>query len=177
MTAPTSRSPSLSPSLEPVRAELLRQARAEAEAAVAQAEAEAARQVADARAEAAAILDEARARGRADADTALRAAVARARRQARTVGLRARREVYESWRAAIFDGVRDLRRSPEYPQVMSCLGARARDLLGAGVRIEDDAAGGLRAAAPGRVMDLTLETIAARAVADAEAEASRLWTS
>jgi vacuolar-type H+-ATPase subunit E/Vma4 len=162
--------------LDPVRAEMLRQARAEAGAAVARAEAEAAQQRARARAEAEAILDEARARGRADADEALRAGAARARRQARSVGLRARHEVYQSWRDAVSEGVKNLIHTAEYPRILASLAARARALLGADAQIEEDPAGGLRAQVPGRRVDLTLEAVAARAVADAEGQASELWT-
>lgn len=172
----TGSAPSTWTALDPVRAELLRQARAEADAIVAQAEAEAAQRVAAARAEARAILDEARARGRADADAALRAGTARARRQARAIGLQARREVYESWRDAVFDGIRALRQSADYPRMLTRLGERARTVLGPDARIEDDASGGVRAESAGRRMDLTLEAVAARAVEDAEGEASELWT-
>jgi vacuolar-type H+-ATPase subunit E/Vma4 len=162
--------------LEPVRAEILRQAHATAAAAVAQAETEAARQVADARTRAEAILDEARARGQADADRALRAEAARARRRARAVELRARREIYESWRETVFQGVRRLKQDPGYPDILAGLAERARDLLGAGARLDRDASGGLRARAAGRGADLTLEAIAARAVEEAQGEASGLWT-
>ncbi|WP_425558663.1 hypothetical protein, partial [Catenulispora subtropica] len=127
-------------------------------------------------AEAAAVLDQARARGRAEGEGALRAGAARARRQARAIRLRARREVYESWREAVLDGVRGLRQTSEYPVMLTHLVAQAHDLLGADARIENDAAGGLRARAAGRRADLTLEAIAARAVEDAEGEASHLWT-
>jgi vacuolar-type H+-ATPase subunit E/Vma4 len=162
--------------LDPVRTEILRQARAEAAAAVARAETEAGRRVDRARVEAEAILDEARVRGRADADGALRAGAARARRQARAVGLRAEREVYESWRDTVSVGIRDLIRTAEYPRILASLAARARALLGADAQIEVDPVGGLRARVPGRSVDLTLAAMAARAVADAEGEASGLWT-
>lgn len=162
--------------LDPVRTEMIRQARAEADAAVARAETDAARRLARARTEAGAILDEARRRGRADADRALAAAAARARRQARAMELRARREVYESWRDAVSDGVRGLVHTARYSRILASLTTRARDLLGPRAVIEQDPAGGLRARDGFRHVDLTLEAIAARAVADAEGEASGLWT-
>lgn len=162
--------------LDPVRAEILRQARAEAETAVAEAETEAARQVARARTEAGAILDEARVRGRADADGAVRTGASRARRQARAIELRARREVYESWRSAVTEGIRGLTYTAQYPRILASLASRARELLGPKAQIEEDSAGGLRAHSAQRRVDLTLEAIAARAVADAEGEASDLWT-
>ena len=162
--------------LDPVRSELLRQARAEAEAAVARAEDEAGRKLDHARAEAGAILAEARLRGRADAEAALRAGAARARRQARSAELRARREVYETWREAVSQGTRGLVHTAQYPRILASLAKQARDLLGPQAYIEEDPAGGLRARTAKRRVDLTLEAIATRAVADAEGEASDLWT-
>jgi len=163
-------------SLEPVREEIVRQARADADAAVARAEAEAAEKLEQARTEAAAILDEARAGGEAEANRALRVHIAQARLTARTVELEARRQVYETWRNAVRDRIHGLRRSAEYPALMSRLADHARALLGEAAVIEEDPRGGLRAHAGNRRLDLTLDAVADRAIARAEGQAAELWT-
>lgn len=162
--------------LEPVRAEMLRQAAAEAEAVVAGAEADAAARVAAASTEAAAILAEAQARGAADARQALRAGAARGRREARAIELRARRQIYESWHAAVFAGVRRLKQDPGYPALLARQAEQVRAVLGTDAVIEEAPSGGLRARSRGRMADLTLDAAAARAVERAEGEEGELWT-
>ncbi|GHF07718.1 MULTISPECIES: hypothetical protein [Streptomyces] len=162
--------------LGPVRAELLRTARAEGEAQLARAREEAAAAVREARAAAEEILAAARRRGAADGAAAAAAELAGARRAARHLLLTARRDAYDQLCDCVVQQVRDLRRSTDYPRLRRRLEARARALLGPGASLTEPSGGGVLALAPGRRVDLTLEAVAARALDRLGPEAEDLWT-
>lgn len=162
--------------LEPVRAQLIRRARAEADATLAAARTEVADQVASARARAAAILDEARAQGEAQAAAQTAAQRSSARRKARAMELDAERAVYAAVRAEIERGVLALRDAPDYRLLHAGLERRARDLLGPHARLVADPRGGVVGTAPGLRVDLSLPAVAARALGAIGEEVARLWT-
>lgn len=165
-----------SAALEPVRAQLIRRARADADATLAAARIEAADQVAAARARAAAILDEARAQGAAQAAAETAVQRSSARRRARAVELDAERAVYAAVRDDVERGVLALRDAPDYRLLHAGLERRARELLGPHAHLAADPRGGVVATAPGRRADLSLPAIAARALDAIGEEVTRLWT-
>lgn len=161
--------------LQPVRAELLRAAHAEAAGLLARAERDAADLLDDARTEARTILDEARREGETQGGAAGRDLRARALRQARAQELAARREAYEELRRRVTERVRELRHAPDYASVLERLTAHARRLLGPDAEVTVQPGGGVVAHAPGRRVDCTLDALAARALVRADVEAETLW--
>lgn len=159
--------------LDPVRAELLRAARAEAEAELAAARQDARETEAAARAEAEAVLAEARRQGVEDGRAVAAGELARARRAARTVELAARGEAYADLLRRATERVRE--RYGTDPAIAARLTQRARDLLGPDARITAHPQGGLLAEAPGRLVDLGLPTLARRALERLGAQAEQLW--
>ena len=162
--------------LQPVRAQLIRRARADADATLAAAHADAAAQVAAARARAKAILDEARAQGEASAAAESAARHSSARRRARTSELDAERSVYEAVRDGVERGVLALHEAPDYAELHDGLERCAREPLGPDADVTRDPRGGVIATAPGRLVDLSLAAIAARTVDALGEEVARLWT-
>ncbi|MFJ9566151.1 hypothetical protein ACIRQQ_39735 [Streptomyces fuscichromogenes] len=171
--------------LDPVRAELLRAARAAAGAAVRGARAEAAQTLRAARADAERVLAQARELGAGDG----RAVAARERVQAAEDAwsreLAARAEVYAELRAEVRAGVRraladgaapPLTPAPgtgppppvsgsELPSVSAVrLADVARAVLGPEARISAAPGGGITADVPGRHLDLSADTLADRAL-------------
>jgi vacuolar-type H+-ATPase subunit E/Vma4 len=161
--------------LEPVRTELIRAARADAEALLARADREAADLLDGARAEAQTILDEARRQGEADGAAAGRGELARARRAARGRELSVRTEVYEELRRRATARVRELRHSAGYPSALDRLSRRAQWLLGADTEVTEHPGGGVVAHAGGRRVDFTLDALAVRALDRIGAETETLW--
>lgn len=161
--------------LEPVRAELLRAARADADTLRAQASREAAALLDRARAEAQEILGGARQQGAADGAVTARAIRTRAHRAARTRRLTARREAYAELRDRATMRVRALRHSADYPTVLDHLASRASRLLGSGAQVTEDPAGGVLARAAGRHVDCTLDALAARALDRLGGKVQTLW--
>ncbi|MEU0216600.1 hypothetical protein ABZ281_16395 [Streptomyces sp. NPDC006265] len=161
--------------LSPVRAGLLRAAHADVETLLAQAEREAAARLDQARAEARAILDEARRQGEADGSDAARDLLVRARRDARSRTLAARREAYQQLRHETAERVRALRGTNGYASLRAWLEQRARVLLGSAAEISEHPDGGVVARAPGRWVDLSLTTLADRAVDRMRGEVRSLW--
>ncbi|MER5601052.1 hypothetical protein [Streptomyces sp. NPDC002265] len=173
MTTPPSDRPTQG--LGPVRAELLRAAHADEQAVLARAEREAAALLDRARAEAREILDEARRQGEADGAAAARDLLVRARRKARFRTLTTRREAYETLRRETAERVGELRRTTDYPSLCKRLEQRARVLLGPGTAVTEHPGGGVIAAAPGRRVDLSLATLADRALDRMGREVGTLW--
>jgi vacuolar-type H+-ATPase subunit E/Vma4 len=161
--------------LSPVRAGLLRAAHADAEALLARSEREAAALLDQARAEARAVIDEARRQGEADGSDAARDLLVRARREARSRTLAARREAYRELRREAAERVRALRGSDDYASLRALLEQRARVLLGSAAEIVEHTDGGVVARAPGRRVDLSLATLADRAVDRMRGEVRNLW--
>lgn len=161
--------------LDPVRAELLRAAHADAAALSARAATEAAGVLDRARADAAAILDDARRQGEADGATASRDLLRRARREARSRILSARRETYDELRRAVAGRAGELCRRDDYGDLHERLEQLARALLGPGAQVTRHPEGGVVARAPGRRVDLSLTTLADRALHRLGGEVRDLW--
>jgi vacuolar-type H+-ATPase subunit E/Vma4 len=161
--------------LAPVRAELLRAARADAEELLARADDEAAGLLRQARADALAVREQARRQGEADGAAASRDLRTRARREARHRVLGARREAYEELCRRATERVRALRRSADYPMAVEALAGRARGLLGPGAEVVPQPDGGVVARTAGKRVDLTLDALAARALDGIGAEIESLW--
>lgn len=173
MTPPAPRPATVA--LDPVRAELLRAAHADAEAVLARAEREAAALLDRAHAEARAMLDEARRQGEADGAAAARDLLVRARREARSRTLAARREAYGALRRETAERVGELRGTPDYPGLRERLERRARVLLGPGTEVTEAPGGGVVARAPGRRVDLSLTALAHHALDRMGGEVRSLW--
>ncbi|MGW2516386.1 hypothetical protein ACWC09_05015 [Streptomyces sp. NPDC001617] len=161
--------------LDPVRAQLLRAARTEADAQLSAADDDAAAVLADAEARSAAILAEARRLGEADAAAARDAARARSRRAARARELAARRACWEELGRLVVRGVGDLRRADSYPVLRARLTAYVRDALGPDARITEAPGGGMVGEAAGRRLDCSLAAFARRALERTGTEAEELW--
>jgi vacuolar-type H+-ATPase subunit E/Vma4 len=161
--------------LEPVRAELLRRARADADAVLAAADADARRTIEDAETRARAILGHARAQGRADGTAQRAAELTRVRRDLRTAELAVRKQAYEHLRDEAVEAVRRLRDDPGYPELRDRLATLARELLGPDAVVTEHPAGGIIAETATRRLDLTLTTVAVRAFERAATDVERLW--
>ncbi|MDN3027950.1 V-type ATP synthase subunit E family protein [Streptomyces sp. S.PB5] len=161
--------------LAPVRDRLLEEAAADAQALLTAAAEDAASLLRDAEARAAGILAEARSQGAADAETARRAVHAQARRAARARELAARRECWEELRRQVVEGVEALRDTDAYPHLRERLAARVRQLLGPDALVTEAPGGGIVGEAPGRRLDLSLATLAERALERTGAEVEQLW--
>ncbi|MFF7929994.1 MULTISPECIES: V-type ATP synthase subunit E family protein [unclassified Streptomyces] len=162
--------------LAPVRARLLQDARADAEAVLLAAAEDADALSREAEARAAAILAEAREQGAADAETARRAVRTRARRAARARELAARRQCWEELGRQVVRGVEDLRRTEAYPDLRRRLTLRARYLLGPDARIAEAPGGGVVGESRSRRVDLSLAAFAQQALDRYGAELEELWT-
>ena len=162
--------------LEPVRRALLDRARGEAEDELSQADADAAAEIAAARAEASSLLQAARVQGEVDAAMAFAADLARARRQARAIVLSAQQEAYETFRRRSHDAVLRLRVDPAYPGLIDRLEAAVHRRLDSDVVISEHPGGGLRADAPGRHVELSLDVLADEAIDSLHAELDGLWS-
>ncbi|MFD8723004.1 hypothetical protein ACFV2H_34810 [Streptomyces sp. NPDC059629] len=159
--------------LDPVRAELLRAARAEAEAAVEQARADAAQTLRAARADAERILARARELGTADGCAAAARERVRAAEDAWSRELAARAEVYADLQAAVRSGVR--RALAEGAVPAGRLAQTAGALLGADARITAVPGGGITADVPGRHLDLSADTLADHALERLGVRIESLW--
>lgn len=159
--------------LDPVRAELLRGARADADAVLAGARTDADETVRTARAEAEMLLDRAREQGVADGTVAAARERVRALQNAWARELAARAEVYADLRDRVRAGVRDALTKTGGARVQ--LEGRARTLLGTGARVTATADGGVMAESPGRRVDLSADALADRALERLGAKAENLW--
>lgn len=159
--------------LDPVRAELLRAARASADAVLERARADAEEVLAEARATAEAVRARARELGAADGADAADRERTRAVQDAWAVELAARAEAYAELRARIRDGVRRALAGDAVPRHR--LAAAARSLLGPLARVTDAAGGGVTAEVPGRRVDLSADALADRALDRLGARAETLW--
>lgn len=90
--------------------------------------------------------------------------------------LAAQCRAYDHWRAAATTAVLDLRDEPGYAALRETLCAAAGRVLGPELTVEDDPAGGIVARSRGRVLDLRLSAIAARAVEQVETDIAGLWS-
>lgn len=161
--------------LEPVRARLLRDAAADADALLSAAAEDARATVREAEARASAALAEARNLGARDAGQTGAALRGRARRAARARELAARREIWEELCRQVVDGVEALRGTGAYPAVRRRLTAHVRQALGPGAHITEAPGGGVVGDAPGRRLDCSLAAFAQRALDRSGGEVEQLW--
>ncbi|OLZ63160.1 hypothetical protein AV521_39920 [Streptomyces sp. IMTB 2501] len=166
MTAP-------SDALDPVRAELLRAARADADAVLDRARADADETLRLARGTAERILAKARDLGAADGHAAAARERVRAAEDAWARELAARAEVYADLRAEVRAGVRQALADGAVTSARCAETARA--LLGADARITAVPGGGVTADVPGRHLDLSADTLAGRALTRLGVLIESLW--
>jgi len=165
----------ISPALEPVRAELLRRANAEAQQVIADAEGEAQRIVENASHTARQLVDQARAAGEAAGARVAAIEEASLRRGLRREVLAAQEEAYRVWRRRAREAVLGLRDDPDYPRWKEALSRSARATLGDDARVVEDSAGGVLAQLGRRGLDLSLSAIADHAIDEIAPEADGLW--
>ncbi|WP_055558000.1 hypothetical protein [Streptomyces sp. NBRC 110028] len=160
------------PALAPVRAELLRTARAEAREVLDRADRDAAALIGEARTRARVLVDEAHRQGEREGTAAARDVKAGARRDARTRELAAREAAYEELSRRALVHVRQ----KWDPADVDRLRERARALLGPDAEITEVPGAGVVARAPGRRADCTLDSLTARALDRLGAEVETLWS-
>jgi hypothetical protein len=162
--------------LVPVRAALL--AAADAAATVARSNAEQQRDevLARARSTAAELLAAARAEGAAEASAAAGARIARSRGETRLTVLAAQRTLYDDLRKRCRTAATDLVGSPGYEGLKRSLVERARAQLGPEAVVTESPDGGIFAIVGCRRLDLSLPTLAERALARSAGEVAQLWT-
>ncbi|MGW3151839.1 hypothetical protein ACWDG1_46065 [Streptomyces sp. NPDC001177] len=159
--------------LDPVRAELLRAARASADTVRERARADAEETLRTARNTADEVLARARELGEAEGTAEAAQERVRAVQDAWAAELAARSEVYAELRAAIRAGVRRALAEGAVPQAR--LADAARALLGSRARVTAAAGGGVTAEVVGRRVDLSADALADRALERLGAQAELLW--
>ncbi|MER6102920.1 hypothetical protein ABT115_11490 [Streptomyces sp. NPDC001832] len=172
MTTPTA---GRAEALATVRAELLRAARADAEALIVQATRDVEAVLDRARNEAEEIVEQAHREGAAEGTAAGAAVLLRARRNARACEQTARREAYEELRHQVTERFRALRYTADYPGIRDRLERRARQLLGPDAAVAEQPGGGVVGHATGRLADFSLDALAARALDRLGADTEALW--
>lgn len=164
------------PALAPVRAELLRTARAEAREVLDRADRDAAALIGEARTRARILVEEAQRQGEREGAAAARGIRANARRAARVRELAAREAAYEELRRRAFAHVRQRWNPAAHRAVADRLRERARGLLGPDAEITEVPGAGVVARVPGRWADCTLDGLTARALDRLGAEVETLWS-
>ncbi|MGW6484791.1 hypothetical protein ACWGDS_44465 [Streptomyces sp. NPDC055059] len=166
MTAPVD-------ALDPVRAELLRAARASADAVRDRARADADETLRAARATAEQVLARARDLGTAEGAADAERERVRAVQDAWAAELVVRAEIYAELRNAVREGVRRALAEGAVPQAR--LAEAARAVLGTGAQVTAAGGGGVTAEVPGRRVDLSADALADRALSRLGARAETLW--
>jgi len=162
--------------LAPLRAELLRRARADADRIQRDAAETTAGAVAAATANGEEIIAAALARGESEAAQYRATRLARARRGIRADRLAAERAVFDEMAGRVQDAVCGLRHEPGHERLRCLLADRARAVLGPGATVTEASDGGIAAAGPVTRLDYSLAGFAERAIERAGADVSRLWT-
>lgn len=160
--------------LDPVRAELLRAARAAADATLARARADAADTLLAASTSAETVLAQARRLGEADGAKEADRERVRAAQEAWETELAVRAEVYAVLRAEIRAGVRRAL-AREGAVARAHLAHLARAALGAEAEVTTAAQGGVTAETPGRRVDLSADALADGALDRLGVRAETLW--
>jgi hypothetical protein len=161
-----------------LRATLLANASAEADATLAAGEGRVRAERERRREESSRLQESARAEGETAGNLESARDLAVARSGARRLVLEARQAVYEDFRGrALADALALRADRKEYARLLDRLEAAARRSLGDDVEIERDPedVGGIRARAGARSVDLTLPTLVDRCVADLGARVEELW--
>lgn len=159
--------------LDPVRAELLRAARASADTIRDRARADAAETLRAAHVTAEELLAQARDLGTAQGLADAKRERVRAVQDAWATELVARAEVYTELTCAVREGVHRALAEGAAPQAR--LAEAARALLGTGARVTAAEGGGVTAEVPGRRVDLSADALADRALNRLGARAEALW--
>lgn len=167
--------PGAEAALEPVRAAMLREARAQAAAIIGQARQDAAKLVGQARRDASDTVAQGRADGRAQAAPLAAEQVSRGRREARARLLRAQRDSLDQLRRQVQEAVAALPGEPGYDRLLARLTSAARRAAGPGAAVSPHPAGGVVATAPGVVVDCSLPRLADQAVDALGADVAQLW--
>ncbi|MER5390512.1 hypothetical protein [Saccharopolyspora sp. NPDC002686] len=158
--------------LVPLRDGVIARAQREADAELRVARREAETLIAEAREASSAAVDKAVARGREDAAAARSAEEARRRRSERAVELAAQREAFEELIGEVTARLSQL----DDQALRDRLRGRVRSALGSEAEVVDAPGGGVIGRVPGRLVDLSFRTAAARAVEELGADVERLWT-
>ena len=166
----------LSPTLQPVRAELLSRAAADADRVIADARQEAARIIEQGRDKARQLTEKARATGEAAGASAAAEQEATLRRALRREVLAAKGNAYQQWRRRAREAVLRLRDEPDYPRWCQVLRGAAAAVLGDGAEVTDHPDGGVMAQVGSRRLDLSLPAIADRALDEIAADTDELWS-
>jgi vacuolar-type H+-ATPase subunit E/Vma4 len=164
------------PALEPVRAELLRRAGADAQQMVADAEGEATRILKRAHDTARRVIEQARAAGESAAAAVVAEQGTALRRGLRRELLTTQDNAYQQWRRLGRQAVLRLRDEPGHSQRRDMLRKTAYAVLGADARVSDAPDGGVVAELDHRRLDLSLSAIAERALDRIAPEVDGLWT-
>ena len=168
--------PAADAALDPVRTALRAAARADAAEVLRTARQHKDELLAVARRTADELLTTARADGEAEATAAVNARLARGRRDARRSVLTAQRDLYDELRRRCLAATTAVAGSPGYEDLRRQLVERAVAQLGSDLTITDSVDGGVLASAGDRWLDLTLPTLAERALERSGAEVAELWT-
>jgi len=162
--------------LAPVRAYLLRWARAEADRILEEARCQAAETLRQARRDAEEAVGQARMRGEAEIALAAAAERRRGREQARAIVLSARRQAREELCTRVLTATDGLRDKPGYERLLAELTAMAARAAGPGATVTADQAGGVVARSGRAVVDCSLPRLAALAVDALGDQVTELWT-
>jgi vacuolar-type H+-ATPase subunit E/Vma4 len=162
--------------LAPVRAYLLRQARAEADRIAEEARGAAAAILRQARSAADEAVALASAQGRTDAAPAAAAEQAQGHEQARSIVLGAQREAYEELCVRVLAAAGGMRDEPGYRRLLSRLITMATRAAGPGAATAIQPEGGVVARSHGVVVDCTLPRLAGVAVDELGDQVRELWT-
>ncbi|GAA1599235.1 MULTISPECIES: V-type ATP synthase subunit E family protein [Kribbella] len=159
-----------------VRSALLAAARADAAVVLRDAESQRDELLEQARRTAEQIVADARAEGEADATASVAIRLAQSRREARRSALSAQRELYEELCHRCRAAASALATTPEYEGLRRQLIEEARRQLGPETVIAESPAGGIVASAGAERVDLSLPTLADRALDRSAPEVAGLWT-
>jgi vacuolar-type H+-ATPase subunit E/Vma4 len=162
--------------LAPVRASMLRGARAEADRILEEARCQAAATLRQARRDAEEAVGQARMRGEAEIALAAAAERRRGREQARAIVLGARLEAREELYAQVLTAVGHLRGEPGYERLLARLTVMAARAAGPGATVTADQVGGVVARSGRAVVDCSLPRLARLAVDALGDQVTELWT-
>ena len=162
--------------LAPVRAHLLRGARAEADRILGQARAQADATLGQARRDAEEAVRQARRQGEEETAAAVAAERGRGRAQARSVVLSVQSQAREELRARVLAAAGGLRDEPGYERLLAGLTAMAACAAGPGATVTAHPAGGVVARSDHAVVDCSLPRLAGLAFDALGDEVRELWT-
>lgn len=162
--------------LHALRSSLLTAAHQEAAEEIRGAESDAAQAVARAQVSVAGLIEAARRDGAAAAAQTSSRDDARMQRDVRAIMLSAQRTVYDELRRRTVEAVRGLRDEPGYPGLLAALERRARELAGPAAVVTPAPDGGIVAAAPGRVVRISLDDLADWALQQLHEQPAAAWS-